>query len=128
MSGSTIIKLQHRRRPALTAEELFALFRAAVKDDQRLVDAVIGKIHDDLVAYDHERARAVMELLVRREPLAPNAFEALLTEARDCRSRAAPSEDLCVSYWRSVSSGAAACQAAAKPIATAAVGARSSAG
>ena len=95
MSGSTITKL-HPRHPALSAEELFELFRAAIKDDDRIINSIIQTVCDDLMNYDAERARAVMELLVRREPLARSAFQALLTEARIWQSRAALSDDLSV--------------------------------
>jgi hypothetical protein len=93
MSGSAIATL-HPRHPALTAEELFELFRAAIKDDDRIINSVIQTVYDDLLRYDSGRARGIMELLVRREPLARSAFQALLTEARLWQSRAVPAEDL----------------------------------
>jgi len=96
MNGSTITKL-HPRHPALTTEELFGLFRAAIKDDDRIINCVIQTVYDDLMSYDRERARAVMELLVRREPLARSAFQALLTEARVWHARTALLEELSVS-------------------------------
>jgi len=72
----------HPSHPALTADELTALWRAAIKDDERLVDNVIQAVYDDLIAFDRDRAKAVMELMVRREPSSGGAFRALLAETR----------------------------------------------
>jgi len=73
------------RHPGLPTEDLFKLFRAAIKDDGDTGDPVIQSAYDDVVTYDHERARGVMELVVRRDPLAWRAFYALLAEARDAQ-------------------------------------------
>jgi hypothetical protein len=73
------------RHPGLPTAALFKLFRAAIKDDGDTGDSVIQCAFDDIVSYDHERARGVMELVVRREPLAWSAFYALLAEARDAQ-------------------------------------------
>jgi len=68
--------------PGLPMEDLFKLFRAAIKDDGDIGDLTIQSIYEDIVLYDHDRARGVMELVVRRDPLAPKALYALLAEAR----------------------------------------------
>jgi hypothetical protein len=73
------------RHPGLATEELFKLFRAAIKDDGDTGDPVIQSVYEDIVSYDHERARGVMELVVRRHPLARSALYALLAEARDAQ-------------------------------------------
>ena len=75
----------HPRHPGLTTEELFRLFRAAIKDDGDTGDLVIQSAYEDIVRYDHERARGVMELVVRRDPLAWSALYALSAEARDAQ-------------------------------------------
>ena len=74
------------RHPGLPTDQLFKLFRAAIKDDGDTGDPVIKLVCDDIVSYDHERARHVMELIVRRHPMAWSALYALLEEARDARS------------------------------------------
>lgn len=88
MNGSAASKL-HPRHPALTTLELFRLWRAAIKDDDRITNFVIQTVYEDVMAFDCERAQVVMELIVRREPTARNAFHALLEEARAWHTRAA---------------------------------------
>jgi len=73
------------RHPGLPMEQLFKLFRAAIKDDDDTGDPVIQSTYEDIVSYDHERARGVMELVVRRDPLAWSALYGLLAEARDAQ-------------------------------------------
>jgi hypothetical protein len=46
--------------------ELFKLFRLAIKDVGDTGDPVIQSAYEDIVHYDHERARGVMELVVQR--------------------------------------------------------------
>ena len=70
------------RHPGLPTEHLFKLFRAAIKDHGDTGDPLIQSAYDDIVSYDHERARGVMELVVRRDPLAFSALYALLAEPR----------------------------------------------
>ena len=70
------------RHPGLPTEDLFKLFRAALRDDSDIGDLTIQYIYEDIVLYDHDRARRVMELIVQRDRLAPGALDALLTEAR----------------------------------------------
>lgn len=79
------------RRPTLTKEEMFDLWKAAIKDDDGFVNEVIQTVYENLMAFNHERAQGVMELMVRREPAARFAFQSLLTQARGWYSRAAAS-------------------------------------
>ena len=81
MSVSITLSTRHRH-PGLPTEQLFKLFSAAIKDDGDTGDPVIRWIYEEIVGYDEARARGVMELVVRREPLAWNALQALLAEAR----------------------------------------------
>lgn len=81
MNAPFTLKLQPRH-PALTRDELSALWRAAIKDDELLVNDVIQAVYDDLIAFDRDRAKAVMELMVRREPASGGAFRSLLAETR----------------------------------------------
>ena len=82
------------RHLGLPTDQLFKLFRAAIKDDGEAEDPVIQFVYDAIVSYDHERARHVMELIVQRHPQAWSALYALLAEARDAQSSIAglPSE------------------------------------
>ena len=75
------------RHPGLPTEALFKLFRAAIKDEGDTGEPVIQSTYEDIVSYDHERARSVMGLVVRRDPLAWSALYALLAEARDAQAR-----------------------------------------
>jgi hypothetical protein len=54
------------RHPGLPTEDLFKLFRAAVKDDGDTGSPLKQFAFEDTVTFDHERARGVMELVVRR--------------------------------------------------------------
>jgi hypothetical protein len=74
-----------RPHPGLPTKDLFKLFRAAIKDHDETGDLVIQSTYEEIVRYDHERARCVMELVVRRHPLAWNVLYALLAEARLAR-------------------------------------------
>ena len=68
------------RRSGLTDEQVFRLWRAAVKDDGDLVDAVIQKVYDGMIAFNSERAEEVMELTVRRNITARREFRSLLQD------------------------------------------------
>ena len=74
------VALQRVRRSALTAEQVFRLWRCAIKDDERLVDEVIQKVYEHIVAFDRSRANCVMELIVRRHVTAHSAFQSLLKD------------------------------------------------
>jgi hypothetical protein len=84
MSVSIASSTRHPH-PGLPTEHLFKLFRAAIKDDGDIGDAVIHFAYRDIVSYHQERARGVMELVVRRDRLAWSALYALLAEARDAQ-------------------------------------------
>jgi len=75
------------QRPTLTKEEMFDLWKAAIKDDDAFVNEVIQTVYDNLMAFNDERSQGVMELMVRREPTAPFAFQSLLRQARAWYSR-----------------------------------------
>jgi len=47
--------LRNRRRPSLTKDQIFRLWRAAVKDDDKFVDEIIQRVHDDMIAFDSQR-------------------------------------------------------------------------
>jgi hypothetical protein len=81
--------LQSFRRPALTQEQVFRLWRCAIKDDDRLIDEMIRQIYKNIIAFDRKRAECVIELIVRRSVAANCALRSVLTDMRvgnDARS------------------------------------------
>ena len=57
----------------------------AIKDDDKLVDEVIQRVYEQMIAYDHARFEAVMQLTIRRNASAGCAFRALLEDAAPAR-------------------------------------------
>ncbi len=75
---------------SLTKGEIFHLWRAALKDDDRLIDAIIQKVYDDMMSFDCERAEIVMSLIIRRHSEAGRAFRYLLGDMRKQVTRSQP--------------------------------------
>ena len=78
--------------PMLTGDMLFRLWRAAVKDDDRLVEGMIRGMYEAVMAFDRERAEGAMDLTVRRSPIAGDVFRSLSrickrfgAKAKSCR-------------------------------------------
>jgi hypothetical protein len=78
--GKTILRAS---RTSLTKDQVFRLWRAAIKDDDRFVDAVIQKVHDEMIAFDSERGEIVIDLMVRRHMIAGDEFRTLLSEMHE---------------------------------------------
>jgi hypothetical protein len=72
--------VQSVRRSALTKEQVFRLWRCAVKDDDRLVDEIIQHVYADIMAFDCGHAEYVMELIIRRNVAATCALKSLLKD------------------------------------------------
>jgi hypothetical protein len=70
------------RHFGLTEDEIFRLWRAALKDDDGLVDDAIQKVYDDMTSFDRERAEAVMSMTIRRNRVraAPSSLLADLSK------------------------------------------------
>jgi hypothetical protein len=64
----------------LTREQVFGLWKCAVKDDDKLVDAIIEKLYREMIAFDLARAERVMELIVERDDVAEPALRGLLQD------------------------------------------------
>jgi len=79
-SGTAIPR--DRRKFNLTNEQIFRLWRAAVKDDGKLVDLIVQKVYDNMMAFDPERSETVMELMIRRHKTAEDAFRDVLEDMR----------------------------------------------
>jgi hypothetical protein len=70
------------RRSGLTKEQVFRLWRCAIKDDNTLVDELIQHVYRDMLAFECERTERVMELIVGRNMRAGCAFRSLLDDMR----------------------------------------------
>ena len=68
------VALQNFRARRLTKDEVFRLWKCAVKDDDRLVDAVIGNLYEQMIAFDLARAKIVMRLTIDRHEAAAPTF------------------------------------------------------
>jgi hypothetical protein len=77
--------LQSPHRSFLTEEQIFRLWSSAIKDDDRLVDEVIQRVYEQMIAYDRTRSEAVMQLMIRRNAAAGSAFRALFEDMRTVR-------------------------------------------
>jgi hypothetical protein len=73
------------RRFGLTENEIFRLWRTAIKDDDKLVDEAIQKVYDDMISFDRGRAEMVISLIIRRNREAGHAFRSLLRDMREHR-------------------------------------------
>jgi hypothetical protein len=74
------VALQSVRGCRLTKDPIFRLWMCAVKDDNKLVDAVIEKLYEEMIAFDHARAEAVMQLIIDRDEAAAPTFRVLLQD------------------------------------------------
>src|SRR5262249_41429604 len=74
------VALQNFRARRLTKDEGLRLWKWAVKDDDRLVDAVIGNLYEQMIAFDLARAEVVMRLTIDRHEAAAPAFRGLLQD------------------------------------------------
>ena len=72
--------LKSVRQCPLTEEQVFRLWRCAIKDDDNLIDTVIEKLYDKMVAFDPERADTVMQLIIERDEVAGPSFRTLLQD------------------------------------------------
>jgi hypothetical protein len=64
----------------LTKEQIFQLWKCAIKDDDRLLDAVIQKLYDTIIAFDFERAENVIRLIIDRDEAAERNLRGMLQE------------------------------------------------
>ena len=72
------VMLQSVRERRLTKNQVFRLWKCAVKDDDKLVDAVIEKLYEEMIAFDLARAETVMQLIIDRDEAAVPTFRDLL--------------------------------------------------
>ena len=74
------VMLQSGRECRLTKNQVFRLWKCAVKDDDKLVDVVIEKLYEEMIAFDMVRAETVMQLIIDRDDAALPAFRDLLQD------------------------------------------------
>jgi hypothetical protein len=74
--------LQNLRRSNLTKEQVFRLWRCAIKDDDTLVNQVIQHAYEGMIAFDCRHAECVMALIVRRHTAAGCELRSLLADMR----------------------------------------------
>ena len=74
------VMLQSVRECRLTQNQVFRLWKCAVKDDDKLVDAVIEKLYEEMIAFDIARAETVMQLIIDRDEAALPTFRDLLQD------------------------------------------------
>ena len=74
------VVLQNARECRLTKDQVFRLWKCAVKDDDKLIDAVIEKLCEEMVAFDPARAETVMQLIIDRDEAAAPTFRGLLQD------------------------------------------------
>jgi hypothetical protein len=82
--------LGRRGNPYLTDEQVFRLWRAAVKDDARYVDWILQKTYDGMMAFDPERSQTVIESVIKRHKTAGDAFRSLIDDMQGCSETAFP--------------------------------------
>ena len=56
------------------------MFKAAIKDDDSLVDTIVEKIYAAMKAFDRERTYDTVELIVDRDEAAAARLQSLLEE------------------------------------------------
>ena len=66
--------IKSRQTRELTKEQLYRLWKCAIKDDDRLVDALIRKFYDAMIAFDPKCAEIVIWLIVNRHEAAEPTF------------------------------------------------------
>jgi hypothetical protein len=67
-------------RFGLTHDAIFRLLKAAIKDDEKLVDDAIAAVYDQMISFDRTRADRVISLIIRRHREARGDFKALLSD------------------------------------------------
>ena len=79
MTDPIDIKTSLSGRVALSPNAIFRLWKAALKDDERLLDDAIAAVHDQMMLSDRVRAERVISMIIRRHRHAKDAFTAMLT-------------------------------------------------
>jgi hypothetical protein len=70
------------KRFGLGRDAIFRLWKAAIKDDEALMDEAIAETYERMVRVDPVRAEEVVSLTIRRHGDAKQAFRDLLARAK----------------------------------------------
>jgi hypothetical protein len=68
------------RKTGLKERHVFRLFKAALKNDERLIDDIVASLYAEMKAFDRERADDTIEIVVDHDPSAAARFRALLKD------------------------------------------------
>jgi hypothetical protein len=66
----------------LTPDAIFRVWKAAIKDDEKLLDELIASVHEQMMSLDQSRAERVMSLIIQRHSGSKEAFKAMLIAIR----------------------------------------------
>jgi hypothetical protein len=80
MTGMANIAVHHPRKIALSEEQIFRLWRAAIKDDDKQIDEVIRRVYRDMIKRDREHFEEVMYLTITRDVSAGPVLAQLLND------------------------------------------------
>lgn len=80
MAGTANSTVHHSRNIALSEEQIFRLWCAAIKDDDKQVDEVIRRVYRDMIKHDRERSEEVEYLTITRDARAQRALGELLND------------------------------------------------
>jgi hypothetical protein len=72
--------IRHPHSIALSEEQIFRLWRAAIKDDEKQLDAVIRRVYRDMIERDRDRFEEIMYLTITRDVSAERALGELLND------------------------------------------------
>jgi hypothetical protein len=89
MTDPIDINAGRSKRTGLTSNAIFQLWKAALKDDERLLNEMIASVYEQMMSSDQARAERVMSLIIRRHRDANEAFRAMLVVIRT-RNRPSP--------------------------------------
>jgi hypothetical protein len=70
------------KRFGLGRDAIFRLWKAAIKDDEQLLDEAIAETYERMMRLDPVRAEEVVSLTIRRHRDAKQAFGGLLARAK----------------------------------------------
>jgi len=65
--------------------QVVRLFKCAVKDDDRLIDAIVEKLYGTMKDFDARRTKQTVELIVDRDTTATSKLRALLDDLLPAR-------------------------------------------
>jgi hypothetical protein len=54
---ANLTETNRSKRRGLTSEEIFRVWKAAIKDDEKLLDELIASVHKQMVSLDHAQLR-----------------------------------------------------------------------